>query len=50
MCTVCCVTDDCAMAEAIGASVYVVRGEYTNIKLTTPAVITLTQAFLETRK
>ena len=44
------VTDDCAMAEAIGASVYVVRGEYTNIKLTTPADITLAQAILEKRK
>lgn len=44
------VTDDCAMVEAIGERVVVVRGEYTNIKLTTPADITLAQAILEKRK
>ena len=44
------VTDDCSMVEAIGESVVVVRGEYTNIKLTTPADITLAQAILEKRK
>jgi len=44
------VTDDCSMVEAIGEKVIVVRGEYTNIKLTTPADITLAQAILEKRK
>jgi 2-C-methyl-D-erythritol 4-phosphate cytidylyltransferase len=29
-------TDDCSLVEAIGFPVYVVDGEYTNIKITTP--------------
>lgn len=43
------VTDDCAMVEAIGTPVRVVRGEYTNIKLTTPADITIAEALLKRR-
>ena len=44
------VTDDCAMVEAIGERVKVVRGEYSNIKLTTPADITIAEAILSKRK
>lgn len=44
------VTDDCAMVEAIGEKVRVVRGEYSNIKLTTPADITIAEAILSKRK
>ena len=44
------VTDDCAMVEAIGGQVTIVTGEYTNIKLTTPADVTLAQAILSKRK
>lgn len=41
------VTDDCAMVEAIGIPVRVVKGEYTNIKLTTPTDIAVAEAFLK---
>ena len=44
------VTDDCAMVEAIGERVKVVRGEYSNIKLTTPADIIIAEAILSKRK
>ena len=44
------VTDDCAMVEAIGCKVRVVRGEYSNIKLTTPVDITIAEALLAKRK
>ena len=44
------VTDDCALVEAIGERVRVVRGEYSNIKLTTPADITIAEAILTKRK
>ena len=43
-------TDDCSMVEAIGEKVIVVRGEYTNIKLTTPADIIIAEAILSKRK
>lgn len=43
------VTDDCAMVEAIGVPVKIVRGEYTNIKLTTPADIAVAEALLKRR-
>ena len=43
------VTDDCSMVEAIGATVRVVRGEYSNIKLTTPVDITVAEALLAKR-
>ncbi len=41
------VTDDCSMVEALGVPVKVVRGEYTNIKLTTPSDIAIAEAFLK---
>ena len=44
------VTDDCAMVEAIGERVKVVRGEYSNIKLTTPADVIIAEAILSKRK
>ena len=43
------VTDDCSMVEALGERVKVVRGEYTNIKLTTPADIIIAEAILSRR-
>lgn len=44
------VTDDCSLVEAIGENVKVVRGEYGNIKLTTPADLTIAEAILQKRK
>lgn len=44
------VTDDCSMVEAIGEPVRVIRGEYSNIKLTTPVDITIAEALLAKRK
>ena len=44
------VTDDCAMVEAIGVPVKVVRGKYTNIKLTTPSDVTYAEAIIQKRK
>jgi 2-C-methyl-D-erythritol 4-phosphate cytidylyltransferase len=44
------VTDDCTLVEAIGAKVKVIRGEYTNIKLTTPADLIFAEAILARRK
>ena len=44
------VTDDCGMVEAIGEKVRIIRGEYSNIKLTTPVDITIAEALLNKRK
>lgn len=44
------VTDDCSMVEAIGEKVLTVRGEYSNIKLTTPVDITIAEALFSKRK
>jgi len=44
------VTDDCSMVEAIGERVHIVKGEYSNIKLTTPVDITIAEALLAKRK
>ena len=44
------VTDDCSMVESIGEPVRVVRGEYSNIKLTTPVDVTIAEALLAKRK
>ena len=41
------VTDDCAMVEVLGVPVKIVRGEYTNIKLTTPSDIVIAEALLK---
>lgn len=43
------VTDDCSMVEAIGEKVRLIRGEYSNIKLTTPVDITLAESLLKKR-
>lgn len=39
-------TDDCQLIEAIGERVYIVQGEYTNIKLTTPEDIGVATALI----
>lgn len=44
------VTDDCSMVEALGESVRIVKGDYSNIKLTTPVDITIAEALLAKRK
>ena len=44
------VTDDCSMVEAIGEKVRLIRGEYSNIKLTTPMDIAVAEALLSKRK
>ena len=44
------VTDDCSMVEAVGERVRIIRGEYSNIKLTTPVDITIAEALLAKRK
>lgn len=44
------VTDDCSMVEALGERVRIVRGEYTNIKLTTKTDISVAEALLAKRK
>ena len=38
------------MVEAIGEKVRLIRGEYSNIKLTTPVDITLAESLLKKRK
>lgn len=43
------VTDDCMIVEAAGHGVKLVEGEYTNIKITTPDDIMLSQAILKGR-
>lgn len=45
-----CVTDDCSMVEALGEPVRLVRGEYSNIKLTTPVDLTIAEALLSRKK
>lgn len=41
------VTDDCSLVEALGVPVRIVRGEYTNIKLTTPSDVVIAEALLK---
>jgi len=43
-------TDDAALVERNGGSVTLVRGEYTNIKITTPEDLLVAEAFLKMRK
>ncbi len=43
-------TDDCQLVEAIGKSVYIVEGDYKNIKITTPEDIITAENFLKERK
>ena len=40
-------TDDCQLVEALGESVYMVEGDYKNIKITTPEDILTAQNFLK---
>lgn len=40
-------TDDCQLVEALGESVYMVNGDYKNIKITTPEDIITAQNFLK---
>lgn len=40
-------TDDCQLIEAMGERVYIVEGEYTNIKLTTPEDIGMAAALIK---
>lgn len=40
-------TDDCQLVEALGESVYMVKGDYKNIKITTPEDILTAQNFLK---
>ncbi len=44
------ITDDCRLAELSGKEVSVICGEYTNIKLTTPADILYAEAILKGRE
>lgn len=44
------VTDDCALAEALGIPIKVVTGSYENIKITTPEDMVIAEGILEKRK
>lgn len=44
------VTDDCSVFELYGKSVYVTRGEYENIKITTPGDIAIGERIIEQRR
>lgn len=43
-------TDDAALVERLGTSVYIVQGSYNNIKLTTPEDIELAEFLLQRRR
>ena len=43
-------TDDCQLVEAIGGKVYMTRGNYTNIKITTPEDKAVAEALLAARE
>ena len=42
-------TDDCQLVEAMGCKVFLTKGDYTNLKITTPEDIDLAQLLLERR-
>ena len=42
-------TDDCAAAEALGVKTYLSRGSEENLKITTPADLSLAEAILQSR-
>jgi 2-C-methyl-D-erythritol 4-phosphate cytidylyltransferase len=44
------VTDDVSVVEALGEPVKLTRGEYTNLKITTPEDMDVAEAILEDRK
>ncbi len=41
------ITDDCSAVERLGKTVYLIEGEETNLKITTPADLVLAQALLQ---
>ena len=41
------VTDDSMLVEAYGQNVYIVEGDYTNIKITTPEDLSIAKGILE---
>lgn len=41
-------TDDCQLVEATGERVYITKGSYTNIKVTTPDDVSVAEALLHT--
>ncbi len=43
-------TDDCQLVEALGSSVYIVNGDYKNIKITTPEDVITAENFLKERE
>lgn len=43
-------TDDCQLVEALGTAVYIVSGDYQNIKITTPEDIITAENFLKERE
>ena len=43
-------TDDVSIVEALGEAVKLTRGEYTNLKITTPEDMDVASAILEDRK
>ena len=43
-------TDDCSAVERLGKQVYLVEGSYENIKITTPADLTIAEAILQDRE
>lgn len=44
-----CYTDDCQLYERLGKKIKLVEGDYENIKITTPADLTIAEAVLERR-
>jgi 2-C-methyl-D-erythritol 4-phosphate cytidylyltransferase len=44
------VTDDVSIVEALGEPVKLTKGEYTNLKITTPEDMDVADAILEERK
>ena len=44
------ITDDCSAVEAIGMSVFLTEGDYSNIKITTPEDFVLAKAILDGQK
>ena len=44
------ITDDCSAVELMGKTVYLVEGEETNIKITTPTDLIIASAFLRERE
>ncbi len=43
-------TDDCALLEAVGETVYVSKGSYANIKITTPEDILIAEILMEAKE